>query len=47
MTELYKLAFDCATEFLQQANDLPIQVNDQARANLKNLDFPLQVNGVD
>ena len=47
MTELYKQAFDYATEFLQQANELPIQVNDQARADLKNLDFPLPVQGVD
>jgi len=36
-----------ATQYIEQANDAPIQVNDTARNNLKNLDFDLQQDSVD
>ncbi len=46
MTNLYKQAFNYATDFLSQANDLPIQVSDDARQNLQHLDIELQKQGV-
>ncbi|TDR18347.1 pyridoxal phosphate-dependent decarboxylase family protein [Marinicella litoralis] len=47
MTELYKQAFQYATEFLQSANELPIQVSEDARRNLKYLDVDLPKHGMD
>ncbi|WP_179952119.1 pyridoxal phosphate-dependent decarboxylase family protein [Marinicella rhabdoformis] len=47
MSELYQQAFQYATTFLKESNDLPIQVSDQARSDLKHLDFKLQTEGVD
>jgi glutamate/tyrosine decarboxylase-like PLP-dependent enzyme len=45
MTELYRLAFNYANEFLARANDLPIQVSDNARKNLNKLNFDLPLEG--
>lgn len=45
MTEFYQQAFKYATEFLEQANELPIQVSDEARTNLKHLDTALPEKG--
>ncbi len=42
MMELYNQTFEYAVDFLHQANDLPIQVNDHDRAQLSHLDFNLQ-----
>ncbi len=42
MTKLYDQAHSYAKAFLASANDLPIQVSDQDRENLKHLDFELQ-----
>ena len=47
MTELYSQAFKYATDFLNQANELPIQVSDQARNDLVNLAVPLPERGLD
>lgn len=47
MSELYKQVFEYATEFLSQANDLPIQVDETARLNLQYLDVELQEEGID
>ncbi len=47
MSDLYQQAFEYATSFLKEANDLPIQVSDQARADLAHLDFNLPIDGVD
>lgn len=47
MTDLYQQVFNYATDFLKQANDLPIQVNAVDRANLKHLDFELPKQGLD
>lgn len=47
MTELYQQAFEYATDFLKLANELPIQVGDEARQNLCNLEFDLPEQGVD
>lgn len=45
MKELYQQAFTYATEFLQTANQSPIQVNDLDRENLSHLDVPLAEQG--
>jgi len=47
VTDLYQQVFSYATDFLSQANDLPIQVSDDARQNLQHLDFTLQEQGID
>ena len=47
MDQVYQKAFHMATQYMEQANDAPIQVNDTARNNLKNLDFDLQQDSVD
>ncbi len=46
MTSLYDQTFKYATDFLRQANDLPIQVSDQDRAQLSALDFELPLESV-
>lgn len=47
MTELYQQAFKYATEFLNTANELPIQVSDDARKDLHHLDIDLPKQGMD
>ena len=47
MRDLYQQTFEYATDFLSQINELPIQVDDVARTNLKHLDIDLQACGLD
>ena len=47
MSDLYQQAFKYASTFLEEANNLPIQVSDQARGDLKHLDFELQAESID
>jgi len=47
MSKLYQQAFNYATEFLKSANELPIQVSDDARKNLIHLDIDLPMQGMD
>jgi len=46
MSKLYQQAFQYASEFLAQANHVPIQVSDDARQNLHHLDVDLTDQGM-
>ncbi len=46
MKDLYQQAFTHATNFIKEANHQAIQVNENARENLQNLDFELPEQGV-
>jgi len=47
MKQLYQMAFEYATSFLNEANKTPIEVSDSARCDLQHLDFSLPVKGTD
>lgn len=47
MIKLYEQAFKYATDFLSSSNDLPIQVSDEARADLQKLNIDLPEYGTE